>query len=56
MIYLVISEGIVINCVSVDSKEALSEFYPESLIIEQTGEETIGWTYDGVNFIAPTGG
>lgn len=56
MIYVLINDGIVEHCISVNSINDLIEIYPEHKIIERTGEETIGWTYDGVSFIAPVGG
>jgi hypothetical protein len=56
MIFVLVKDGIVEQCISVNSIADLIEFYPEHEIIEQVGEENIGWTYDGVSFTAPVGG
>jgi len=53
MIFVLVKGGIVEHCVAVDGIEDLVEIYPEHEIIEQTGEENIGWTYDGVTFSPP---
>jgi hypothetical protein len=50
-----VKDGVVEICVSVDDTQVLAEMYPEHLLIEQVGEETVGWTYDGVSFTAPLG-
>jgi hypothetical protein len=56
MVILGIKNGVVELCVSVDDTVTLAEMYPEHLLIEQSGNENIGWTYDGVSFTAPIGG
>ena len=53
--YVIVKDGVVVECVTVSSINDLTEIYTEHQIIEQTGEETIGWTYDGVTFTAPIG-
>lgn len=55
MIFVLVKDGVVEHCISVDSVADLEEFYPEHQIIEQTGEETVGWTYDGKAFSRPGG-
>lgn len=55
MVIIGIKEGVVEICVSVDDTQTLTEMYPEHSFIEQTGQETIGCTYDGVSFTAPIG-
>ena len=56
MIYVLIKDQVVEFIISVNAISDLVEIYPEHQIIERTGEETIGWTYDGVSFTAPIGG
>ena len=53
MTYIVICDGVVVHCVSVDDVQSLHECYPDCLILEQSGGETVDWTYDGVSFTAP---
>lgn len=53
MTYVLILEGVVVHCVSVNDLQALTECYPECLIFERIGEENIGWTYDGTTFTSP---
>jgi hypothetical protein len=48
--YVVISNGVVIHCVSVNDEHELEECYPGCTILPRTGEENIGWLYDGVTF------
>lgn len=55
MIFVMVKDGVVEHCISVDSIDDLVEIYTEHQIIEQTGDENIGWTYDGVTFTAPQG-
>ena len=50
MTYVVIRNGLVIHCVSVNDVEQLRECYPDCILMERTGEEDIGWTFDGTNF------
>lgn len=52
---MVSKEGLVEHCISVDSINDLKDIYTEHQIIEQTGDETVGWTFDGVTFTAPQG-
>ena len=56
MVIVGIKDGLVDICVSIIDFETLAEMYPEHLLLEQSGQETIGWTYDGVTFTAPIGG
>ncbi len=49
-VYVIVKDGIVVECIAVNSINDLIEIYTEHLIIERTGDETIGWKYDGVNF------
>lgn len=53
MIFVLAKDGVVEHCVAVNSEADLVEIYPEHQIIEQTGDENIGWTYDGVSFSPP---
>ena len=55
MVIIGIKDGVVELHVSVADTQTLAEMYPEHLLIEQTGSETIDWTYDGVTFTAPLG-
>lgn len=49
MTYVLVENGTVIHCVSVNDLSELRECYPNAEIIERTGNENIGWTYaDGV--------
>ena len=54
-IFVLVKAGVVEHCIAVDSSADLVEYYPEHAVIERMGEETIGWTYDGVTFTAPQG-
>jgi hypothetical protein len=56
VIFVLVKDGVVEHCIAVNTAQDLIEFYPEHEIIEQVGEENIGWTYDGVSFTAPVGG
>jgi len=55
MVFVLVKDGVIEHCVAVNSAADLAEYYPEHQIIEQTGDENIGWTYDGVSFTAPVG-
>ena len=55
MTYILIRDGLIIHCVSVDDLVALHDCYPDCVIMERKGEEDIGWTYDGVSFSPPQG-
>jgi hypothetical protein len=50
-------DGVVEICVSIrpEQLQTVTEMYPDCEFQEQAGEETIGWTYDGVTFTAPQG-
>lgn len=52
---MVAADGVVEHCISVDDVADLVEFYPEHTLIERVGDETVGWTYDGVSFAPPKG-
>lgn len=56
MIAVVVKDGVVINCVAVNSFDDLRDYYPEHILLEQVGEENVGWTYDGATFSPPVGG
>ncbi len=53
--FIVVKDGVVTQCIAVNSIDDLVEIYSDCIIIEQTGSETIGWTYDGLSFTAPIG-
>ena len=55
MTYLIIKDGVVINCVFVLSLNDVVEFYPDHVFVERTGIENVGWTYDGETFTSPAG-
>lgn len=55
MVIVGVIDGVVDICVSVTNVETMILMYPEHILIEQVGNETIGWTYDGVTFTAPLG-
>ena len=55
MTYVLIRNGIVVHCVSVDDLNSLSECYPDCVIRQRVANENIGWSFDGVNFTAPAG-
>lgn len=55
MIVVGVVNGVVDICVSVNSIADLVDYYPEHTLLEQSGEETVGWTYDGVTFTPPGG-
>lgn len=50
MTYVLVRDGVVVHCVSVDDLQSLHECYQDCQVIERTGEENIGWMYDGVTF------
>jgi hypothetical protein len=58
MVIIGVLNGVVEICVSIndDQMSHVIEMYPNHFFIEQSGNETIGWTYDGVSFTAPIGG
>lgn len=56
MIVVLVKDGVVEHCVAVNSFDDLRDYYPDHLLIEQTGEENVGWTYDGATFSPPAGG
>ena len=55
MVVLLIKDGLVEQAISVNSIADLVDYYPEHTLLEQSGEETVGWTYDGVSFTPPGG-
>jgi hypothetical protein len=57
MIIIGIKDGVVALCVSItpDQLQTVTEMYPEHQIMEQAGEETIGWLFDGGSFTPPAG-
>lgn len=52
-IFVLLRDDVVEHCISVNSIADLVEYYPEHTIIEQVGDENVGWTYDGVTFTPP---
>ena len=52
---MVSKDGTVEHCISVDSIADLTDIYTEHQIIEQTGDENVGWSFDGGTFTAPKG-
>ena len=55
MVFVIVKDGKVEHCISVDSIADLTDIYTEHQIIEQTGNENVGWLFDGVTFTAPQG-
>lgn len=55
MTYVLICNGLVVHCVSVDDLQSLHECYPDCEILLRVGNEDIGWTFDGVTFTPPKG-
>lgn len=53
MTYVLIFDGVVVHCVSVNDLQSLAECYPDCLILQRVGAEHIGWRYDGETFTAP---
>lgn len=52
---LMIKDGVVKTVSSANSIAELSTYYPDMLLIERTGQEWEGWTYDGDKFHPPVG-
>lgn len=52
MVIVGVKNGVVELCVSItpDQLQTVTEMYPEHQILEQVGDENIGWHYDGVVF------
>jgi hypothetical protein len=48
-------DGVVQLCVSIDEHQLQNtkERYPDWILQEQVGEESLGWTFDGVTFTPP---
>lgn len=57
MIYVLVKGGVVEHCIGAneDQLQNISEMYPDHLMVEQVGGETVGWTYDGSEFYPPAG-
>ncbi len=55
MIFVLVKNGVVEHCIAVDAADDLVDYYPEHQIIERTGDENIGWSYDGASFSPPEG-
>lgn len=55
MILIGIDQGTVVLCVSIDPEQLphCQEMYPDWILQEQVGEETLGWTFDGSSFAPP---
>lgn len=53
MIFVLVKDGMVERCIAVNRIEDLVQFYPEHQIIEQVGEENVGWSFDGSTFTSP---
>jgi hypothetical protein len=58
MVLIGISDGVVVLCVSInpDQMQLAREMYPDWILQEQIGEESVGWTFDGEEFHPPMGG
>lgn len=56
MVIVGVKGGVVELCVNIDDTQILAEMYPEHTLMQQVGNENIGWTYDGVNFTPPIEG
>lgn len=56
MVVILVLNGVVEHCVAVNSFDDVRDYYPEHTILEQVGDENIGWTYDGVTFTPPQEG
>lgn len=54
--YVIIKDGHVVECISVNTINDLTEIYTEHLIMTRIGDETIGWSFDGTSFVPPIGG
>lgn len=50
--YAVIEDGVVVNVIVWDGKAHIDDSVHESCV-KITGDEWIGWSYDGKVFIAP---
>lgn len=57
MVLIGIENGVVALCVNIDAEQLqlAREMYPDWILQEQVGDESIGWTFDGVNFAPPQG-
>lgn len=53
MIVVLVKDGVVEHLIAVNSFGDLVDYYPDHTLIEQTGAETVGWTYDGKTFTEP---
>lgn len=55
MTYVIIRDGVVVHCVSVDDLQSLRECYPGCQITLREGNENVGWlyNYDTNTFTAP---
>ena len=53
MVFVIVKDGKVEHCISVDSIADLTDIYTEHQIIAQTGAENVGWSFDGLTFTAP---
>lgn len=52
MIVVGVKNGVVDICVSIrpEQLQEVLDMYPDHQIIEQVGDENIGWLYNGVTF------
>lgn len=52
MVLIGIDQGVVVMAVNInpDQLELAQQMYPDWILQEQVGDETIGWLYDGVTF------
>lgn len=50
MTYVLVLNGVVVHCVSVNDLQSLQDCYPNHLILERVGSEHIGWLYNGTTF------
>lgn len=54
MVVIGVDQGVVVLCISCNSFDDVSMYFPDLLLSEQVGGETIGWTFDGAEFHAPS--
>ena len=55
MVIIGVLAGVVDICTGITPSQlqTMSEMYPDHVLMEQVGDENIGWTYDGIGFYPP---
>lgn len=55
MVIIGVLNGVVDICTGINPSQlqGMHDMYPEHLLLEQVGDENIGWTYEGTNFYPP---